>query len=106
MVFFEILGIGTALYFLDKFFPNWSLIIRILALIIRTSALIIGISALIIGISALIFGFSWCWTNFFNENWNAVIGSVILFSPVIYILYDKRKFKKYVEQNPGTKTDW
>jgi len=86
MVFFQILGICTVLYFLDKFCRYWALIT--------------------LAISALIFGFSWCWINFSNENWNAVFGSVILFSPVIYILYDKHKFKKYVKQNPGTKTDW
>jgi hypothetical protein len=86
MVFFQILGICTALYFLDKFCRYWALIT--------------------IGILALILGFSWCWANFSNENWNAVFVSVILFSPVIYVIYDKRKFKKYVEQNPGTKTDW
>ena len=86
MVFFQILGICTVLYFLDKFCRYWALIT--------------------VGILALIFGFSWCWINFSNDNWNAVFGSVILFSPVIYILYDKHKFKKYVKQNPGTETDW
>jgi hypothetical protein len=100
MDFFEIwgicLGICGVLWFLDKVFGIT------LYFLYRCRYLLL----ITLGISALIFGFSWCWANFSNENWNAVFVSVILFSPVIYILYDKRKFKKYVKQNPGTKTDW